>query len=289
MKKILLLTDLSDASHHALAFARSFFGDTVADFHLLCMYSEESGPGHGLLHTAETARTACADQLTDMLKTIRSEVRTDWHTFRSSACPGQPMAVVQTMVQAEPYDFVVIGPQPEGQNGLFGNGAIALVTNIPANVLVVPVHAPMRPARHIVLATDFGRLKNAKLLAPVKELATGKGAILTLLTIDTPGKTTVSVAQEQHLRQFLTPVEPMVIHQKAATAKQGIDNFLAGHEVDLLVTIPRPGHPTGTQTTRQPFAPAVPLLTLYDDGTDDQPQPTDTLTTNTLTTAEHVR
>jgi hypothetical protein len=45
MKKILLLTDLSEASRNALTFARSFFSDTVADFHLLCVYPITSGNG----------------------------------------------------------------------------------------------------------------------------------------------------------------------------------------------------------------------------------------------------
>ena len=194
------------------------------------------------------------------------------------------MAVVQQMVQAEPYDFVVIGPQTQSSSAVFGNGAVDLVAHLKANVLVVPANTPVQSARHIVLATDFARLKNAKLLAPVKELATGKGAILTLLTINTPGKKSIGVAQEQHIRLFLAPIEPVVIHQEAATAKAGIDDFLSRHQIDLLVTIPRPHSPATNRKTRprQPFTPAVPLLTLYDDDTNDLPQPISTLTAGKL-------
>ncbi|NID13469.1 universal stress protein [Fibrivirga algicola] len=280
MKKILLLTDLSEASRQALTFARSFFSDTIADFHLLCAYPITPGGRRNPLLVSKLLPSVQADQLNEVVTTLRREATNDWHTFRSSAFPGQLVDLVEQAFAAELYDFVVVGPLPEETGDLFGNSAIELVHRLKANILVVPQELTnqKRPVNQIVLAADFARLKNAKLLGPLKELVILKGAQLTLLTIDTPDKHIIEIEQETHIRQFLKPIQPVIARVKASDARQGINDYLAAHLVDLLVTIPK--YNDGTQTltsgrvTRlQAFAPAVPLLTLYDDNSDDKPRP----------------
>lgn len=278
MKKILLLTDLSEASHNALQFARSFFSDTLVDFHLLCVHPVESGSQHNPIIVVKATQSAQAVQLNKIVGELRREATNDWHTFRSSACPGQLSEVVQRSLEAETYDFVVVGTNPDDANGSFGNGAIALIRQLNANVLVVPVGARAGLVRQVVLAADFAHLDNAKLLGPVKDLVAIKGAVLVLLTIDTPGKDIIYMEREAHIRQFLLPIIPTIARLRADSAKQGVDAYLAGHPVDLLVTIPRRAGGTDALAENstihaQPFSPPVLLLTLYDDGSNDHPQP----------------
>lgn len=282
MKKILVLTDFSEASRNALQFARSFFGDTVAEFHLLCVHPVETDVFYSTHHVARTATTAFAEQLSDLVAELRREATTDWHTFRSSARPGNLPDVVRRYIDADSYDYIVIGAKKDGTNELFGNSATALIRQVSANVLVVPVDARPQLIRRVVLATDFASLNNCKLLCPVKEFVALKGSTLTLLTIDTPGKKVIQAERETRIRQFLSPIEPAVARLQAPTARLGIDAYLAGHPVDLLVTIPKhrgwADTLTGNSVTRSlAFMPPVPLLTLYDDGSSDQPRLIDDL------------
>jgi nucleotide-binding universal stress UspA family protein len=277
MKKILVLTDFSEVSRYALAFAHSFFGDTIVDFHLLCVHPPEPG-------IQPVAEATCDDQLRDVVLALRREATNDWHTFRSSSSPGNLVKVVGQAVEVAVYDFVVIGANKDGASKLFGRSATTLIRGLKANVLVVPVDTPSRPVRQLVLAADFANLKNSKLLGPVKELVLLKGATLTLLTIDTPDKDAVQLEREAHIRQFLLPVEPTVTRLKAFEAKLGIDAYLTEHPVDLLVTIPQ--HKGGTDaltgsriTHSLAHTPPVPLLRLYDDGSNDLPEQVDDLST----------
>ena len=277
MKKILLLTDFSEASRNALAFARSFFSDTVVDFHLFCAKSLEINNMNSPANVAQATRTSYADQLHQVVTELRREATNDWHTFRSSALPGKPLDGVEQALNAEVYDYVVIGPQPDETNELFGNSAITLVRQLRANVLVVPDNARPRPVHQVVLAADFARLKNSKLLGPVKEFVTLKGAALTLLSINTPNKDVLHAEREASILQFLKPIVPNLVQMRFPNAKRGIDAYLAAHPVDLLVTIPkyndRTEALTSSRVTRlRAFTPAVPLLTLYDDGHSDLPQ-----------------
>lgn len=278
MKKILLLTDLSEASRNALEFARSFFSDAVASFHLLRAHPVESGSQHNPLLVDKAASPTYADQLTDVVSELRREATNDWHTYRSSSWPGKALDVVEQAIDAEGYDFVIIGSQPDDDNAneLFGNSATALVRQLKANVLLVPVNALARPVRQVVLAADFANLKNSKLLGPLKELVTLKGASLTLLTIDVPDKAAIQLEREAHIRQFLLPVEPTIVRLKATSAKEGIDDYLNAHPVDLLVTIPQGENRIEALTGSRVLHSSahmlpVPLLRLYDDGGDDLP------------------
>ena len=186
--------------------------------------------------------------------------------------------VVQRSLEAGGYDVVIIGTNADDADGGFGNGAIDLICQLKANVLAVPVNAHPGLIRQVVLAADFVHLDNAKLLDPVKDLVILKRAAPVLLTIDTPGKDIIYMEREDHIRQFLLPVPPTIARLQADSAQQGVDAYLAGHPVDMLVTVPhRTGETdalTGTITTHaRPFSPPVLLLTLYDDGGNDHPQP----------------
>jgi nucleotide-binding universal stress UspA family protein len=272
MKKLLLLTDFSEASRHALDYARSFFSDTVADFHLMCVTPSESTAAYNPIYCHETSRTAYADQLNDMLTQLRREATTDWHTYRSSVCPGAWLDVVGKSLDMEPYDFVVMGSQKDGTITLFDHSAVALTRQLKANVIVVPVNSPTGETRRVVLATDFARLKNAKLLSPLKELVTLKGADLTLLSVDVPNKNAIRVEKELHIRKFLAPIEPIVSHLRGTTASEGIDTYLTRNQVDLLVMIPAEKPDTSAQSWEsRTYTPPVPVLTLYDNGHNDQP------------------
>ncbi len=271
------MTDFSEASNYAFDYARSFFGDTVADFHLLCVYPQESDGFYSPIYGAETARSAYAERLNDIIRELHRKATTDWHTFRSSACSGHVIEVVQKSLAVEFYDFVIIGAKKDGTNELFGNSTIALTRQLKANVLVVPVGALVGPLRGLALAADFANLKNSKLLLPIKELVTLKGAKLTLLTIDTPGKVAIPVEQEIHIRKFLQPIEPTIARLAAPNVRQGIDSYLAGHPVELLAIIPQyregANSMAGNSVNRsRTYTPAIPLLTIYDDDSNDLPQ-----------------
>lgn len=104
-----------------------------------------------------------------------------------------------------------------------------------------------------------------------------KGATLTLLSINTPNKEAISIYKEIRIRNFLDPIVPTVTHVHAADARPGFDTYLARHSVDLLIVIPndkdRAGSLTDTSETQSgTYTLPVPLLTIYNDGSNDLPQ-----------------
>lgn len=277
MKKILVLTDFSQAATHAFAYARSFFADSVADFHLLCACPVEADPFYSQKEVADSACATYTAQLSALIADLRQQATDDWHTFHSTVRSGALLDVVNEVLEAEPYDFVVVGAKKDGTNELFGNSVTSLIRQLHSNLLIVPVDAPLIPIWRVVLATDFASLKNCKLLSPLKDIVTLKGASLTLLTVDTPDKQAIAVEQEARIRHFLFPIQPAVARVKAPTPTQGIIDYIASHPSELLVTLSthkswRSILNEESVTRKLAYAPPVPMLALYDDGKSDRPQ-----------------
>ncbi|QJW89971.1 universal stress protein [Spirosoma taeanense] len=284
MKKILVLTDFSEASHNALAVARSLFSEIDADFNLLCVHPQRS-QGFTPLFNFGTARVDYDDLFQNLLMELQGQASTERHTFRSSVCPGQLLQTVERAVLLEGYDLVVIGARKDSFEW-FGQRATNLIDQLKSNLLIVPVNMSSRRVHEVVLATDLANPVDTEQLSSLKELITIKGASLVLLNIDTPPKSVMHYEKETLIQQYFTPIQPAIVHLQALDARQGIDAYLAAHSVDLLVTIPYHRWRTdrlasGRKKHAQPFIASVPMLTLYDDGSKAQSKSADRLATRT--------
>lgn len=272
MYKILLLTDFSDASRHAITFTQALFADTAVDFCLLHAFPfvpEEGYSGSFVL----------GEQIESAEKSIRSLQRTitrqpvpPYHTYRSQVSLGTVVRAVEVLLTQEYFDLVVLGATGSGNNEFFGSVATGMIREAKTNVLTVPVSAPIRPVEQLVLATDYKSINNAESLRMLNDLASRKAALVTLLTIENPARseTPVSEPSRQYVLRALENVltETYCIHDD--NVLHGINTYLKAHAVDLLVMLP---HHKGffdvliqkSVSRSVAFHPTVPLLTLYDD------------------------
>ncbi|GAB4033838.1 universal stress protein [Spirosoma jeollabukense] len=276
MYKILLLTDFSNASRHAIAYTQALFADTAVDFclfHAFPFVPEEGYSGTVLLgEQIESAEKS----ITSLQRTITQQPVPTYHTYRSQVALGAPARAVEVLLTQEYFDLVVLGATGSGKNEFFGSVATGMIREVKTNVLVVPVCAPIRPVEQMVLATDYKSINDAQSLRMVNDIASRKAALLTLLTIENPNRseTRVSEPGRQYVLRNLENVltETYIIHDD--TVLHGIKAYLKAHAVDLLVMLPH--HKgffdvlTHNSVSRSvAFHPTVPLLTLYDDDVRD--------------------
>ncbi|MEZ0610493.1 universal stress protein [Fibrella sp. WM1] len=270
MYKLLLLTDFSAASEHAIAFAQTLFADTATDFCLLHTYPirlEESHAGAMLLAEDRKIAETALEQLKEKLT---QQPVPNYHTYRTMVALGGPVGVVDELISDEFFDLIVVGASGTGFAELFGSVATGLVRTAKTNVLVVPKQAPITPLQEVVLATDYRSVNDTESLTFLNQLAGRKGANLTLLTIEkgTPGDSISSLTRDV-VEQALNSVQANPYYIYDDDVLHGIDLYLDEHRTDLLVLVP---HHKGffdvllqNSVTRSiAFAPRVPLLTLYD-------------------------
>ncbi|GAA4421029.1 hypothetical protein GCM10023187_56670 [Nibrella viscosa] len=270
MKKILLLTDFSEASKKAIHFAQAMFSDVSAEFQLLHTYIVETDGPYGAAIFFLEAEKKAKQELNRLLAEVTTQPVPDYHKYTTRTYPSTTVGTVEWILTQEHFDYVVLGATGTGNTELFGSVATGIIRNVKTNVLVVPETAPIRPIRTVVLATDYQSVNHLHSLRPLKDMLTGKGAKLTFLTIQGPDEPTAGMAQTSRpFAHYFDTVNTDSYFIRNDDVEKGIDEYLTTHQVDLLVTVPHHRSLldiiTGRSITRKlAYKPRIPLLTVYD-------------------------
>jgi len=271
MYKVLLLTDFSAASQHAIAYAQTLFDDVSTDFCLLHVFPLEPELGYGSAFLLADERETTEKSLEKLQQTITQQPVPAYHTYRNMVAVGDLEGAVAQLVKQEAFDAVVVGATGAGQSKLFGSVATGIIRRGKTNVLVIPASAAIRPLKQVVLATNYQSVNDAESLVLLKELVSRKAAQLTLLTIEKPGKPDQkpSEVDQLYVEHALEATQNDEYIIRDEDVQHGIDAYLDTHTVDLLVMIPH--HKSvvdvllnNSVTRSVAFNPRVPLLALYD-------------------------
>lgn len=179
MKKILLLTDFSEASAHAFAYVSSLYSADFCEFTILHCYSP---PPDTLYHIIrEDAAQKARERMQQFVLPLLDTSRYLTHTYELRVLPGPVVAMVELICELEHFDLVVLGTSGASRSRVVGGVATALVRKLSNHVLSVPLHAPRRPLREIVIATDYSESSSLGVYKLVTELAHQSDAALPVL------------------------------------------------------------------------------------------------------------
>lgn len=287
MNKILLLTDFSSTSQHAIHFAQALFADTATEFCLLNAFPLEPEVGFSGAFMLAEQRQLAEKSILELKRKLLDMPIPDHHSYRTMVMMGGPGNAVKALLAEEFFDLVVVGAIGSGHSELFGSVATEMIRSAATNVLVVPVSAFIHPVKQIVLATDYRSVNDAGSFSLLTDMASRKAAQLTLLTIENPkqpGTHAAELSRQYVLKAFEDlEIETYTIHDD--DVQHGINAYLDTHTVDLFVMLP---HHKGffdllrnTSVTRPlAYHPRVPLLTLYDSTPPAPASPTKPSTVN---------
>jgi len=271
MYKLLLLTDFSAASRHAIAFTQALFADIAADFCFLNTCPIEPNLQDTGAFLLNERWLAAEKSLGELQAEMTRQPEPAYHTYRTIAMIGEPIDSVNQLLDNEQFDLVVVGATGSGWSELMGSVATEALRAIKTNVLVVPAKASIRPVQQIVLATDYQSVTHTKPLSILDNLASRKGAHLTLLTIKDPNRleTQASEPDRQQVLDAFDDVQTDTYTIHDGSVLHGINTYLKTHTVDLLVMLPH--HKSlfdvisRTSVSRSiAYHPHAPLLALYD-------------------------
>ncbi|WP_338868994.1 universal stress protein [Spirosoma sp. SC4-14] len=274
MTKILLPTDFSEASLNAIQHALHTFSGSDTEFVLLqalgtsLISSPDGWSAYGELMSRSEAN------LQTLIADLKRHTNAASSRFRTATLASTPELAIDMLLRAEPFDWVVLGATGTGKAIAFGSVATAVIRANRGNVLVIPATVPPLPLLNAVFATDYAPLARAARYA-LHKLVERHHARLTFLTI--LAKDTLTSAPPKTLRQAfqsgfqeLSTTEAIESH---TDLRNGIENYLESHYVDLLVTVCH--HRSlidlllNRSTTRQlAYKPMVPLAVLVSDETE---------------------
>ncbi|WP_247231773.1 universal stress protein [Telluribacter sp. SYSU D00476] len=270
MKKILVLTDFSEASAHAFAYVSSLYSSDFCEFTLLHCFLP---PPDTLYHIIqEDALEKAHERMQQFILPLLNTCRRLTHTYELRVLPGPVVAIVELTCELEHFDLVVLGTSGAGKSRLVGSIATALIRKLSNHVLSVPLHASLRPLKEIVIAMDYSESSPGAVYKLVTELAHRTPARLTCLTVIDQDQSPAGVEvdktevytchfRDEQIRQCFT-----TNRSKAA----GIQHYLKEYPSDMLVMI---SHHKATLdilldrslTRRFVYQGQIPVLALAED------------------------
>lgn len=270
MKRILLATDFSEASEHAIRYALNVLGYVPCDCTLLHAFPIQTD-SYAPFYDTELVQQRSLEMVSSIGQQLKAERNFRWHRFAAETYPGNPVDALRHVSKEKKFDWIVVGASGRGLSPWLGSTSSNLLRNVQTNIIVVPANAPIRPLQHIVIATDYESISSPEIFEPIRLLAANNQSQLTLLCVVNPGdKVLMPSAEAQFmLRTFFGEV-PLVTHfVEHKNPAEGIEEYLMGRATDLLVTVPR--HRSwadailGRSVTRQLVHHVfVPLIALYD-------------------------
>jgi nucleotide-binding universal stress UspA family protein len=239
MKKILVPTDFSPASHRATMYAAALAKEFSAELYLLHVYMAPATAGEMSPAWAVVDR----EMQEEFDAHVRREVSVLQSTYRirvnGNAKIGMELATINAVAQEIKADLIVMGMKGGGRSKRIGSITVATIRKSTVPVLVVPEHAHFIPIRKMTLATDFnGQLGDATFKV-LFDIARQFRAHLQVLHIaeDSQDMSQDEIAGKMQLEVMLSRVSHSYHVIETENIEEGITQFIHDRTPDLLVMV----------------------------------------------------
>jgi nucleotide-binding universal stress UspA family protein len=236
MKKLLLLTDFSDASRKAIVYAIRLYQEVPCKFAVLnnfVLLPDSTGI------VDEQIALDAQSNLDEFIVGLEKDTYQRKHSFEGISIAGNLFVTVSELYEKDPFDMLVLGASGTGNSVRLGSVATQMIRAAPCPVLVVPAHTQPQRIGNIVVATDYTNFKSPEVFAPVRELMDGGGKELIFLSVlaKEMSPSEVDTNRQSLLDQYFNGFDPLHYYVKDDSPLEGIKDYLSSHRADLLVTI----------------------------------------------------
>lgn len=249
MKNILIPTDFTETSEHAIDWARylaKHYGATLTLLHVTQPYIPDTTLPTGEVGAGVLVVQEMENVSEDRLHQLTTRLQREGFQVRSEARMGAIEDEVVALADETAADLIVVGRSHFDSffDRLAGSSATDVAMTASCPVLVVPTleEGQSAPAQlsHIVYATQLEFDENDT-VQPVVQLAQTFNAKLTLLKVHADSQPGVH-DEKQYLRQIKSEfgADRFVLDTvQADNVSEGLTGYIKSHAVDLLVMATR--------------------------------------------------
>ncbi len=241
MKKILVSTDFSEASHKALRYAVEFAKTIQGKIVLFHVFTPAVVPVTDVPWTVLPGPTEVTDEPMELLKkelqlfTNNLEVPAECYTTE-----GDTVDKIIELEEEEKPDFIVMGMKPAGvlREYLIGSVATSVIRKSQIPVLLIPELYLLKKIEQIVFACDY-KIDDVTILSPVKEVVKLFNARLIILNI---AKQTEDIDEDKTktgviLENYFADTKHIFHFVEDNNLLNGLNNFIEQNKVDMIATV----------------------------------------------------
>ena len=234
MKRIVIPTDFSDNSIHAIDFAVNTLGDEDCVFTVLHVYQIPQGGQSGLFYLLEEMQKQATSDMEDLMKKLANRF-THQPKIESKVLQGDLSDQTNAYAKEVGADCVVMGTK--GATGLkevlIGSNAVKLMGSLKLPMYAIPAELETRSIKEVMVAYDGQE--------PIESVAQSvifypKKHQLPLTFFHVKTKDGKEVENWTQIKDAFNVVNPELVEIEAEEFEEGLEKITAGKET-LLVLI----------------------------------------------------
>ncbi|WP_373073118.1 universal stress protein [Zeaxanthinibacter enoshimensis] len=209
-RHILLPTDFSDHSLHAMTYAIKLYEQEECCFHLLNTFqASPSGLASKMAQANETRlfqslKEESEKNLQITLDQLKKKKPNAKHTYKIHSEAASLVQAIAKLLRRENISLICMGTR--GSSALkevfMGSNTIAVLKHIDfCPIIAVPADAPMGPLREIAFATNFEHAFSGKELEPLFTISSISVSFIRIVRVSSNGDLS---AEQQHNKEILT-------------------------------------------------------------------------------------
>lgn len=247
MKLLLVPTDFSPISDNATKFAMDMAKAMGAKIMLVNMYQIPISFSEVPLVTIslDQLKKISEDKLTELKENIERITTGNVHVYTQSILGEVTEEVKKLCDTLHPF-AVIMGTRGVTGLGRFflGSNSLSIIGKIETPVFVIPPGATFKPFRKIGLATDMKDVVQNMPVEEIRQLVNFFNADLHVLNVDYERKHFTSYTPEESLNldTMLSGLNPVYNFIENKDIDEGLNEFAAKNNIDLLVTLPKKHH-----------------------------------------------
>ncbi|MES2555758.1 MAG: universal stress protein [Bacteroidota bacterium] len=274
MNKILIPTDFSEIAQNTLDYTVGLAQYTFAElilFHACYqpVFANDLTVSTGFYEQLEEDCKTKLEELKQKVLEKNPDLRVSWKYQI-----GLPADAINEFAREQNIDLIVMGTQGAGYlaEHMLGSIATTLLREAVCPVLIIDRGVKFRPLNKIVIAVDYKDRINEEALKPLKNFMTNFDAHLYVLHITSEEKTEAELYASLPHSEFNEAFKfynHSIIASPDDNVINGINDFVAVQEADMVVMIPRK-HAfferifRESEVKKMTFRSKVPLLVLHD-------------------------
>lgn len=246
MKTILLPTDFSDNSRHAIHYILKLYKWEQASFHFLHAYADEvyeilkTDKGESLKKHQKKSQQNTDNALKALVDEISKEFQNPNHSYQYVSSFNFLVDALNDLAKEYDADLVVMGTQGEtaGKQITFGSHTVQVFKYVHCPVLAIPENFEFQPPQKILFPTDYMMPYRRRELKLINDLAAEYNSEMHCLYIS--DFEDVSRRQLHHMGLIKESLHKAGVFFETTPVKnkaEAIMEYLSVHETQILVMV----------------------------------------------------
>jgi nucleotide-binding universal stress UspA family protein len=238
MKSILIPTDFSDNAKHAIDYAFRVFGSSF-NFTIMHSFQTPTANASSLYSIEPLLKKEAQEMMHKLIKELTNEYGDEFQV-KEQVLHGSVVDCCDWMIEHHPVDLIIMGTQGAGwlKERVLGSNTSKVIEHVKCPILCIPENAVIGHPENIVWAADTIPLKDA-MRSTVEYFSTNSK--IPLKVVHVQSKKQLADIEDSYTHGKFGETLSGIPHDfhtvKAEDVVEGIENYLADNQVDLLIMV----------------------------------------------------